>query len=137
MASKFARLANSTLKFTHVLSTKIDLRTGNEIPDRTEEYQTRAYIRRQSSSYNPNEANALPVGTYRVSGYTVGMLPEWCRIPIDPQVPCSIDNLGSGYFQFEGKIHVVYDKISKKGQTTPIQGLFVTQGSGEGDAGFI
>lgn len=130
MASKFARLANATLNFTHVLTTKTDPQTGNEIPDTIEQHQTRAYIKRSDSNYNPNLINALPIGTYRISGYTVGILPVWCQLPIDPQVPCSIDNLGKGYFCFEGKIHVVYDKITKKGQTTPIQGLFVIHGSG-------
>ena len=145
MPSKFAKLANATFTFSRTLTTREDPITGEEIPDTVETYTTRAYIKREEATYeqgdlkdNRGESHlAIPMGAYTVVGYTVGILPDWCKTPIDPQIKCSIDNLGSGYFCFQGKIHVVYDKISKKGQTTPFQGYFVIQGSGEANAGFV
>lgn len=137
--SKFSKLANSTLTFARTLTTKIDPNTGNEIPDSIEEYVARAYIKREKEkrAYEENFTEGVNVDRFKIVGYTVGILPDWCKLPTDPQIKMSIDNLGSGYFTFEGKIHVVYDKISKKGQTTPIQGWFVLQGSGESQAGYV
>lgn len=129
--SEFAALVNATLIFSRTLTTRIDPETGNEIPNTVERFEADAYLKRSIVSYpQASIAPMLPVGTFRVEGYTDGRLPDWCQLPIDPAIPCTIKNLGSGYLKFEGKIQVAYEEVSSIGDTTPIQGIFTIQGSG-------
>jgi hypothetical protein len=127
-------IKNATVTFVRTLTEKVDLNSGNLIPDNTESLMVPVYFKK--SELVRDEGRGVPVGTYKARGYTVGILPDWAKFPTDPQLACEIHGLGSGYFSFEGKIHVVKDEVEEEGEGTQLQGYFTIQGSGA-NAGYI
>jgi hypothetical protein len=125
--SKWQKLAQATIEFTRVLSETIDPATGNSKPENTESLTISAYF--ETAKLISEEGHGVPVGSYKVAGYTVGILPEWAKIPNANSLPCIVQGLGRGQFCFQGKIHVVKDKVEKIGKGSQIQGYFTIQGS--------
>jgi hypothetical protein len=120
-------LANATLVFRRATGYAIDPVTGNEIPSGFQEVEGRAYF--QKAALQSEEGHGVPIGSYRVSGYTVGVLPSWANLPVNQKVECTVDHLGAGYFYYQGAISVVRDQVEDAGKGTPIQGYFTRQGS--------
>jgi hypothetical protein len=132
--SPWAILANATITFRKVVAYNIDPVTENEIPSNWQKLTGRAYfakatIQGASSGLGDNEGKGVPIGSYKVSGYTVGILPAWAKDPIDQKVECTVDHLGKGYFYYQGSISVVRDQVEEAGVGTPIQGYFTRQGT--------
>ena len=132
--SDWAELAQSTITFTRVLTETTDPNTGNLTPLDTETLTVPAYFKRFILVQNEgrgvrDDGIGVPIGSYRVDGYTVGILPDWAKVPTAPRLPCTINNLGSGYFYFQGRIHVVKDEVEQDGGGSQIQGYFTMQGS--------
>jgi hypothetical protein len=132
VTSKWARLKNARLTFERVTDMAIDPNTGNEIPSGVETLAIDAYFKKASltgaKSVNSDDGYGVPVGSYKVSGYTVGILPDWCRDPTNKAVKCIIDRLGDGLFCYQPKIGVVVGRVEEIGEGTPIQGYFTQRG---------
>ncbi len=126
MTSKWALLKNARLTFERATAIAIDPNTGNEIPSGVETLIVDAYFK--MASLATDEGHGVPVGSYKVSGYAVGILPAWCRDPTNKAVRCTIDRLGDGLFCYQPKIGVVVDKVEAIGEGTPIQGYFTQRG---------
>jgi hypothetical protein len=120
-------LANATLIFRRVTAYSVDPSTGNEVPSAWQELEGRAYF--SEAALYSEEGKGIPIGSYKVKGYTVGILPDWANEPIDQRVECTVDHLGKGYFYHQGSISVVRDQVEEAGVGTPIQGYFTRQGS--------
>lgn len=126
MSSPWALLANATLAFDRVTGYQIDPRTGNQLPIYGGQYRTRVYLKK--ASLVAEEGRGAPVGSYKTSGYTVGILPPWCKEAIQQAVRCEADNLGEGYYYQQGKIHVVKNQVEEAGQGTQLQGYILIDG---------
>ncbi len=124
--SPWQLLKNATVVFSRTLTETVDLTTGDLVPGDTESLTVPAYFKK--ASLTRDEGRGVPIGSYKVEGYTVGILPDWAKLPT-ATLPCTIDQLGSGYFTFVGKIHVVKDQVEQAGQGTQLQGYFTMQGS--------
>ncbi len=125
--SPWALLKNATVEFTRVLTEGIDPFTSNPTPVDTETLIVPCYFAK--SSIVTNEYHGVPIGSYKISGYSVGILPDWCKLPSASNLPCVVDFLGSGQFCFQGKIHVVKEAVEQAGQGSQVQGYFTLQGS--------
>lgn len=125
--SPWAKIANATITFNRPTRLVEDPETGNELPGKSEEYTTRAYFKKTAVA--TDKSIGVPIGSYPISGYTVGILPDWCKDSHQVALPCSIDHLGSGLLTFQGRVHVVKDKVEKAGRGSQVQGYFVLQGS--------
>lgn len=127
MSSPWALLANATLYYRQVTTVVEDELTGNQIPTDTAPLVIRAYFKK--ARLQVNEGRAVPAGAYPVTGYTVGILPDWAKIAVQPSVECSIDGLGSGLFYEEGAISVVDSQVEVAGEGSSLQGYFVGEGA--------
>jgi hypothetical protein len=135
-ASPWGEIANATLTFLRPTTWDIDPVTGNEIPVAWSKLQGRAYFSKASLATGAGTpipgsdvGRGVPIGSYAVSGYTVGILPAWANEPINQKVECTVDYLGDGYFYYQGAIAVVRAEVESAGVGTPIQGYFTRQGS--------
>lgn len=135
MASPWALLANATLVFRKPTSVTTDPDTGNEVASGYQKATVRAYFKKAelvTASYPGVPSGTIypgvPVGSYEVDGYTVGVLPSWAKEPTNPEIQCTIDHLGKGTLYFQGKIHAVKDLVEAAGQGSQIQGYFTLQG---------
>lgn len=124
--SPWKRLKNAEITFVRVLNESIDESTGNPAPGDTQTLRVPAFFKK--AELVRDEGRGVPVGTYRVSGYTVGILPAWAENPTNPDLLCTVDNLGTGKFCFEGKIHVAKNLVQEKGKGSQIQGYFTLEG---------
>lgn len=127
MSSPWSLLANATLTFNRVGGQTLDPITGNQVAVYSEQYQTRVYFKK--ATLVSNESSGVPIGSYRAEGYTVNVLPDWCKTSIQEQVTCSVDALGTGYYYQQGKVHVVKSQVEKAGQGTQLQGYIVIDGA--------
>jgi hypothetical protein len=125
--SPWRLLANATLIFDKVSSYSTDPITGNKIAVHSQQYVTRAYLKK--AMLVANESRGVPVGSYIVEGYTVGILPTWAKTSILERVRCTVDDLGKGHYYQHGKIHVVKSQVEKAGQGTQLQGYIVIDGA--------
>jgi hypothetical protein len=114
------------IRFVRVLTTIEDPETGNQIPGDTETLEVPTYFK--SSKEVTEEGKGVPVGSFIVEGYTVGILPDWCNALFGGKLRCSVKSLGDGWFCHKGKISVARDLIEAEVESTPIQGYFVIQG---------
>jgi hypothetical protein len=126
--SPWALLQNATITFTRTLTEISDPATGNLIPGDSESLTVNAYFKK--AFLVADQGKGVPIGSYIVNGYTVGILPGWAKSPSSPKLKCWVKDLGTGYLQFEGKIHVVRDEVEAAGQGSQIQGYFTLGGSG-------
>lgn len=127
MSSPWALLANATLIFHRTSLTTIDEATGNEIPVLQPPYTIRAYFKKASLLRSTGNTG-VPVGSYEVRGYTVGILPPWCKQWPQSVVNCSIDALGTGKLYLEAEILVVDPKIEEAGEGSSVRGYFTGEG---------
>jgi hypothetical protein len=127
--SPWAILANAHLKFLRITEYGVDPATGDEKPIAWESAEGRAYFSKASVQGKAFESGGVPIGSYKVQGYTVGILPDWANEAINQKVECEINHLGKGYFYYQGKISVVRDQVEAAGVGTPIQGYFTRQGT--------
>lgn len=130
MSSPWSLLANATLIFDRVTSYSVDTLTGNRIPVFGQQYSTRVYFKK--AQLNTNESKGIPVGSYKADGYTVEILPAWCKLSIQQSVRCVVDNLGSGRYYQQGKVHVVKSQVELAGQGTQLQGYLLIDGGANG-----
>ena len=132
--SPWRKLQNATITFTRVLTETTDPVTGNPKPDDSESLTVPAYFKKAGlttgSSSIESRGNGVPIGSYKVEGYTVGILPDWAKNLNGKFFPCTVSDLGSGSFCFQGKIHVVKDLVEQAGKGSQVQGYFTIQGSG-------
>ena len=133
--SPWAKLQNATITFTRVLTETVDPITGNPKPGDSESLTVPAYFKKANlvtgSSSIESRGNGVPIGSYKVEGYTVGILPDWAKSLNGKFLSCTVNDLGSGSFCFQGKIHVVKDLVERAGKGSQVQGYFTIQGSGE------
>jgi hypothetical protein len=125
-SSPWKLLKNATIKFTRVLATNGVDGFGNPKASETETLEIPAYFKK--ARLINDVGRGVPLGSYSVEGFTVGVLPDWAKDPYDYKLPCTINHLGAGTFVFQGKIHVVKDEVEKAGKGSQIQGYFVIQG---------
>lgn len=127
--SPWRLLKNATVEFTRILTEVVDPLTGNPVPGDTETLIVPCYF--GQAAIIANEFHGVPIGSYKIkeNSYTVGILPDWCRLPSASNLPCVVDFLGSGQFRFQGEIHVVKDRVEQAGKGSQIQGYFTLQGS--------
>lgn len=126
-SSPWKLLKNATVEFTRILTEGIDPLGGNPTPEDTETLIVPCYFKKAEIA--TTEYHGVPIGTYKISGYTVGILPDWCNLPSATNLPCVVDFLGSGQFCFQGKVHVVKEQVEQAGQGSQLQGYFTLQGS--------
>lgn len=126
MSSPWELLANGSLTFDRVTGSVIDPVTGNKVSTYGEQYTARVYFKK--ATLNSNESSGVPIGSYRAEGYTVGILPSWCKQSIQQSVRCEIDALGKGRYYQQGKIHVVKSEVEQAGEGTQVNGYIVIDG---------
>jgi hypothetical protein len=124
----WALLKNATIKFTRVVATDGADSMGNPKPSETETLIVPAYFKK--ARLVNDVGRGVPIGSYSVEGYTVGILPDWANTPSASELPCIIDHLGEGTFVFQGKIHVAKEQVEQAGSGSQVQGYFVIQGGG-------
>jgi hypothetical protein len=126
--SPWLELQNAEITFSRVLTETVDPITGNPKPEDSESLTVPAYFKKARLA--TDEGKGVPVGSYKVEGYTVGILPDWAKNSNGKFLPCTVAHLGSGSFCFQGKIQVVKDLVELKGKGSQLQGYFTIQGSG-------
>lgn len=132
--SNWALLKNATITFIRVLSTAEDAVTGNQIPVDTESLTVPAYFKKSALGSDTGRGEPIdtgrgvPIGSYKVEGYTVGILPDWAKEPFQPRLNCTWDFLGSGILTLEGKGQVVKEQVERTGEGSQVYGYFTMQG---------
>jgi hypothetical protein len=119
-------LRNASIKFTRILATDGVDSQGNPKVTKSESLTVPAYFKK--ARIVNDVGRGVPLGSYNVEGYTVGILPDWAKEASAAYLECTIDHLGTGFLSFQGKIHVVKDEVEQAGQGSQIQGYFTIQG---------